>query len=240
MRCNAEFGTKKRTTAITDKCTSTLLREMWNGMPTSVMVKMEEPKMLTEEDMWANYGFKGSGMQDPVALIYRVCTGVKPVATILMRCPKKIHATQKSVLVATQKVGLGCQTYFGRTGRREAVVCQPSATLAHYYDPDAVVARYGEAGITLPKDIFSTPLRCYGRGLVNEQFPEDIRLPLIGLCFGYPINETIDMVRAVKAKSLEKPGELAEGSEDILLRHAEHAEKRVGRNGLGVRAPKPH
>lgn len=228
------------------------LRDLYESIPASMVVTLQPPRIMTEEDLRENYFFKGNGQQDPVALMSRVCEGVKPMATILMQCPKRRHIPENAVAMATRRLRVGCQVYYGRTGRREAVVYQPSVTLAHYWNPDEVIAAYAKINLQLPRDIFEAPLMRYGRGLVNEQFPGELRLPLMGLCFGYPVSETIDMVlstRLLEAREREQPGrrvllksvmrelELqasAQGGQDVLLGHAEHAVEGVGRDGVGV------
>ena len=226
----SKWGKNRRQRSVGERSSGTELREMWKGMPDCLVARLQPPRRVSEEDARINYNYRGLGMQDPVALVFRVCDGLKPMATILMRCPKRRHATDTAVAVATQRVGLGCQAYWTRTGRREAVIYQPQATLTDYYDPAAVIARYAEIGIALPQDLFETPLMRFARGLANEQFPEPVRMPLIGLCFGYPLSETIDLIRAMRLAD----GPLPQGGQNVLLGHAKQAVQGVGGHGVGV------
>lgn len=68
---------------------------------------------------------------------------------------------------------------------------QEGAKLSDYYDPEAVISRYREAGITLDPGIFSAKLRSLARAVVTGNLSDELRLPVTGLCLGYPLEETL-------------------------------------------------
>jgi len=76
-------------------------------------------------------------------------------------------------------------------GRRVAGVFQEGVTLSNYYDPDAVIARYAEVGVTMDPIIFTTEMRGLVRAVITDNLSEELRLPITGLCLGYPIEETL-------------------------------------------------
>lgn len=78
-----------------------------------------------------------------------------------------------------------------RGGRREAAVFQNGVNLSDYYDPDEVIARYRQVGVTLDPSIFTAKLRVLARAVITGNISDELRLPVTGLCLGYPIEETI-------------------------------------------------
>jgi hypothetical protein len=180
-------------------CVRTQVRALWLGLDESRLPRATPPARLTPEDMEVNYTFrKLDGNEDAATLIRRVCAGTKPVATILLRCPLRLHLPEKTLVEAANRLGLAHCAFFTRKGRRLAAVFQPNATLAQYYDPDEAIALYSRAGVALDRELFDTPLAQFGKGVVLEDFPEPIKFPLLGLCLGYPVRETIDMLRSMR------------------------------------------
>ena len=176
------------------------LRCLWLHVPPESVRKPLPARRLTDEDARLNFAYRAEKNPDAVELILRVCDGAKPMCTLFMRSAVINHLPESTVRNAVSALGLCFQAWFTLQGRREAVVFQEGATLAQYYDPDAVVARYAqEAGVALDPAVFRAPLSSLARSVVREDFPEDVRLPLLGLCFGYPIAETIDLLRTLKA-----------------------------------------
>jgi hypothetical protein len=82
-----------------------------------------------------------------------------------------------------------------RGGRREAAAFQKGATLSDYYDPDEVIARYLEAGITLDPCIFTTRLKSLARAVLSGDLSDEMRLPVTGLCLGYPMEDTLALMK---------------------------------------------
>ena len=179
------------------KRVSTQLRALWKDLPNDMVVRAGPPKRLTSEDAEANYVFKDTDRTDAVELLQRVCRGVKPMATMLVRVGREIRVSTKTLVDTCKALGLEHDPFFMNGGRREAAVFLPGATLAMYYDQEAVLAQYGEAGIELDPAIFSTPISRFTRGVITEEFPEAMKYPVIGLCLGYPVAETIDLMRLV-------------------------------------------
>jgi hypothetical protein len=95
--------------------------------------------------------------------------------------------------------GSECCTRFvvvlARGGRREAAAFQLGATLSDYYDPDEVIARYREVGITLDPGIFTARLKTLARAVITSNMSDELRLPVTGLCLGYPLEETLALIR---------------------------------------------
>lgn len=82
-----------------------------------------------------------------------------------------------------------------RGGRREAAIFQEGAVLSDFYDVDEVIARYQAAGVTLDRKIFSAQMDGLARAVVTGNLRDDLRLPITGLCLGYPIDETLERLR---------------------------------------------
>jgi hypothetical protein len=188
------------------KTQASRLRCLWMHVPPEALRKPLPARRLTDEDALLNFAHRSEKNPDAVELILRVCDGAKPMCTLFMRSAVINHLPETTVRNAVSALGLCFQAWFTLQGRREAVVFQEGATLAHYYDPDAVVARYAsEAGVALNPAVFRAPLSSLARNVVREDFPEDVRLPMLGLCFGYPIHETIDLLSTLKAGGLAGP-----------------------------------
>jgi len=182
------------------KSASQGLRDLWQRMPTSMIPKADPPDRLTPEDTRVNYFFRqddtDDGYDDPVELVQRVRMGVKPMGTTLLKTLKENRVTERSLKGAIEAFGLKCMVFFVKGGRREAVVFQKGTTLAHFYDPEAVIARYKTVGVTIDREIFDSPLEVFARPLVGGDIPAPVRLPITGLCLGYPIDKTIDLIIA--------------------------------------------
>ncbi len=85
-------------------------------------------------------------------------------------------------------------------GRREAAVFQDAAKLSDFYDPDEVIARYKTVGVTLDPAIFSTPMEALARAVVTQNLTDELALPVTGLCLGYPLESTLQLVKDRKGK----------------------------------------
>ena len=182
------------------KRTSTRLRALWKDMPSDLVVRAGPPKCLTVEDTETNYEYRGTDRTDPVELLQRVCNGVKPMATMLLRAGREIRIACKTLVDTCKALGLEHEPFFMHGGRREAAVFQVGATLSQYYNQEAVLAQYKEAGIVLDPAIFTTPISRFARGVITEELPEAMKYPVIGLCLGYPVAETIALMRLLRAK----------------------------------------
>lgn len=181
-------------------CPRTQVRALWLGLDESKLPRARPPETrLTPEDVETNYTFrKLDGNEDAATLIRRVCAGTKPVGTILLRCPLRMHLPEKTLVEASNRLGLAQCAFFTRKGRRLAAVFQPNATLAQYYDPDETTALYSAIGVALDRELFHTPISQFAKGVVLEDFPEPIKYPLLGMCLGYPVRETVDMLRSLR------------------------------------------
>jgi hypothetical protein len=176
------------------------LRALWKGLPDSLIPKAEKPKRLTLEDTNENYDYRNQDeLSDPVRLVDRVRRGVKPMCTILIRRQREHFMTENAVTVTAAKMGMKGMVFFTRGGRRDAVVFLENVTLGQFYDTDDTIARYKGIGVELERDLFNTPLELLARPLVLEDFPADLKYPLMGMCFGYPVQETIDLLKGMKA-----------------------------------------
>lgn len=173
-----------------------LMKNMW---AVDKLVIVRPHPRLTDADMAGNHAFAQDDWDDdhagPVELIDRVRKGVKPMATVLLRDGDVTRFSERVLDKACQEMGLSCQVVRVRSRahkpRLVAVVFQPMKTLCKYYPPEETIARYQSAGVTLCKSLFHTPLENFARSLASEDFQADIRLPLVGLCFGYPVQETL-------------------------------------------------
>lgn len=171
------------------------LRALWKVR--KAMVVRVHPR-LTPEDTAENFtyvlGDRQHGNNDPTELVDRVRRGVKPMATIVIREGASLLYHEPTLLRAAEEMGLSCQVVSIRSpimSRRVAVVFQPLKTLSKYYPPDETIARYQAAGVVLGRELFFAPLENYARKLVHEDFEAGVRLPLVGMCFGYPVGETL-------------------------------------------------
>lgn len=182
------------------KRTSTRLRALWKDLPSELVVRAQPPKCLTAEDVEANYEYRCTDRADPVELLQRVCNGTKPMATMLLRTGREIRIASKTLVDTCKALGLDHEPFFMHGGRREAAIFQVGATLGQYYDQEAVLAQYKEAGIVLDPAIFTTPIGRFARGVITEELPEAVKFPIIGLCLGYPVAETIALMQLVRAK----------------------------------------
>ena len=72
---------------------------------------------------------------------------------------------------------------------------QDAAKLKDFYVVEDVIARYNEVGVSLDPVIFSAPLEGLARAVVTRNLADDLMLPLTGLCLGYPLEETLRLVR---------------------------------------------
>lgn len=175
---------------------SSHLRSLWKNLPDDMIPKAQPPRRLTQADLEENYEYKDLDCDvQACKLILRVSAGVKPFATILLRCPYRVRLPFKTFVDAVHKLDLHQNVFYTRLGRRTAVVYQGLSTLGQYYDADEVIARYAAEGIKLERSLFELPLGRLVRNVAFEQFPEEINLPMLGLCFGYPVNETIDRIQ---------------------------------------------
>ena len=181
------------------KSASQGLRDLWQRMPESMIPKPDLPGRLTSEDARVNYFFRNDdtddGYDDPVELVQRVRMGVKPMGTILLKSQKENRVTERSMTGAVKAMGLKHMTFVIKGGRREAVVFQQGATLAHFYDPAEVIARYKAVGVTLDHEVFDSPLEVFARPMLAGDIPAPIRFPVTGLCLGYPIEKTIELIQ---------------------------------------------
>ena len=72
---------------------------------------------------------------------------------------------------------------------------QDTARLKDFYVVDDVITRFREVGVTQDPLIFSAPLDGLARAVVTRNLADDLMLPVTGLCLGYPLEETLELVR---------------------------------------------
>ena len=170
------------------------LRSLWVGLPSALIQKPDQPSKLKDEDLRENHLLRLEGHDDPVELVRRVRSGIKPMATILIRWQTELRVTERALIDSCKAFGLGCKIFFVRDGKRMAVVFQEKATLGHFYDQEDVIARYKTVGVDLHREIFSTPVEVFARPLVAGDFPSDVALAMASLCQGHPIQETLEYI----------------------------------------------
>lgn len=167
--------------------------------------RCEAPRgRLTEQDQRINVSFAledpEHGRYDPVELLDRVRRGVKPMGTLLVRRGRRdIHIHERVLRKAAAQLGLELRLVNAPHGVVWGVVFQGGMDLSRFYDPDAALAAYARAGIPLPPRVltFQVPLETFARRLALEDFDAPVRFQVTGLCLGYPVEDTIRMVRAL-------------------------------------------
>jgi hypothetical protein len=174
------------------------LRALYQDVPASLLQSVEPRRRLTPEESAENFRFVNDDTQDeayePAELMHRVRRGVKPMATFLLKKQKQCYLSARSVRGATRAFGLEYRLFYLRGGWQEAVVFQTGAKLADFYDPCEVIARYREVGLELDPALFEAPLDSLARPLLFDDIVSHLRLPVKGLCLGYPIAETISLI----------------------------------------------
>jgi hypothetical protein len=172
--------------------------DLWARDEVAALVRPIGP--ISPEDALENHCFRlgdsEHGKNDPKELVDRVRRGVKPMATIHLRAGRRIQVGEASLKQALAAMGMECLVVpIPGTNRVEAVVYQPGLTLADFYCKDEIVARYKVIGVTLSEDVFSIPLETLASSLAREDFSPDSKLPIMGLCFGYPVSTTLELLR---------------------------------------------
>lgn len=175
---------------------------------------------LSHEDTELNYRYRhGDRWQDAEILLQMVCAGRKPFATFLMEDGERTILYKDAMQAVASRLGLGFLAFFLRGGRRRGAFFQPALTLAAFYDPDETIRLYAAHGVELPPDVFRVPLQHLARGVLLEDFPASVRLPLLGLCLGHPVRETVDAILAMRLR--DRDPLLPEGGQHVLLGHPE-------------------
>ena len=153
---------------------------------------------IPEDEAMENYlyrlGDEEHGKNDPIDLILRVLQGVKPMASIMLKAGRNIRVSYRVTRKVALGLGLGVTILTNRWGILEAIIYQKGVTLSTFYDPDTIIAKYAAMGIKIPPTFFYVELGYHARELSNEDFEEYLKLPLIGLCYGYPLCETMDLI----------------------------------------------
>jgi hypothetical protein len=178
--------------------TSKRIKRMWQEERAR---RVRPTRRLTDEDARDNHSFALADNEhsrwDHVELLDRVRRGVKPMATLTLCQGKHIHLAERVLRRAAREMGLGCQAVQVAKGWVEGVVYQTEGvTLAHFYDTDEVARLY--SGVCLPRTLFDAPLESFARSLVREDFDPAVRFPLMGLCLGYPVQETLRYMKGLK------------------------------------------
>jgi hypothetical protein len=181
------------------------LRVLFEDVPAAAIPRPEARQRLQVSDMNINYHFVNDDTNDmedaPAELLHRVRAGVKPMATLLLKHQNNIRLTARSVKGAADAFRLKCCFFYARGGRREAVVFQDGAVLRDFYDPVEIIARYRTVGVELDPVLFEVPIESFARAVVFGDMSPYLRLPLTGLCLGYPLDETIQCIRSERGSS---------------------------------------
>jgi hypothetical protein len=170
------------------------LRSLWVGLPSALIPKPEIPSKLGDGDLRENYLLRLDGQDDPVELVRRVRSGIKPMAVVLIRWHTELRVTERSLIDSCKTFGLGCKVFFARDGKRVGVVFQERVTLGHFYDPQEIIARYKTVEVDIHPEIFNTPLEVFARPLVSDDFPPDVALAMHSLCQGHSVQETLEYI----------------------------------------------
>lgn len=118
----------------------------------------------------------------------RVLSGKKPVGTVVTSGKfTKVHA--RVLRKACQRLGLQCEVVKTPGGLEQAYIFQPGRTLREYYAGQEVfVEAYASRGVELPPGVFDAPIQQLVHGMEDS-------LPVAGLCLGYPLHETLKLLR---------------------------------------------
>jgi hypothetical protein len=179
------------------------IRQMWRQ---DRLQSQPPSQRLTEAEARRNHAFvlddadHGEGW-DPADQLDRVRRGVKPMATLIMREGRRVHIPELALRRAAKKLGLGLQVVRVHSQAVVGVVFQTGGvTLSDFYDPDATLALYSRAGVAQPSRAlsFHVPLETFARRLALEEFDERVKYQLMGLCFGYPVAETLAYIRGLR------------------------------------------
>lgn len=179
---------------------SARLRRLWYKQPRSKIPMIERPfGFLTNADAEENYKFRlgdsEHGKDDPLELLDRVRLGLKPMATIILRTGRRVYLGEPTLRKAAEAMGLCYKTvHVYDANRVDGVVFQPGLTLGNFYPPEETTGRYQTVGVTLPSALFSMPLESFADSLAKEDFTDNIKLPLTGMCLGYPVSSTLELM----------------------------------------------
>ncbi len=180
---------------------SARLRRIWYKQPRGKIPMIERPfGFLSTLDAVENYKRRlddtERGKDDPVELLDRVRRGYKPMAVITLRtgASKRVFLGEPTLRKAAEAMGLCYKTVhvYGAVDRVDGVVYQPGLTLGSFYPQEETFGRFRAVGVSLPAALFSMPLESFADSLAKEDFTEDIKLPLVGMCLGYPVSTTIE------------------------------------------------
>lgn len=145
--------------------------------------------ILTENETFENYKFRGGDLDhnenDPIELFKLIKNEKKPMATIVLINISKSKKNKIKKLV--RECNLCCDEIKNRWGVSCAVIYNPKITLNDFYKEKEVRDKYNKLNIKLPDDLFYRKLQTFVYDIVNE-FES---YPVIGLCYGYPIESTI-------------------------------------------------
>lgn len=175
------------------------IKRMWG----EERLQREPPtRRLTPEDQAINQTFSlddlENGRWDPAELLDRVRRGVKPMATLVMRRGRVVHLAERVLRKAVGQLGLGLTVVRVTSELVVAVVYQGGLNLARFYDPDATRAAFERGGFPLKtRSTFFLPLECFARDVALEAFSEDDKYHMLGLSLGYPLEDTLALLRGL-------------------------------------------
>jgi hypothetical protein len=114
------------------------------------------------------------------------------MAMIVVRVDREVQVSKRALMKAVRVLGLSCEVVKNCFGVHVAVVFQPNARLADFYDAMKAIKTYQDVGVELTPQVFETPLRQFVTQLADEGFPRSIRYPMMGLCSATPSQRRYD------------------------------------------------
>ena len=177
------------------------LKRMWR----EERLQREPPtRRLTPEDLSVNQTFSlddlEDGRWDPLELLDRVRRGVKPMATLVLRQGRTTHLGERTLRKAVGQLGLGLSVVRVTPELVVGVVFQGGVCLARFFEPDATLAAFARGGFPLKcRSVFFLPLESFARNVALEAFEAGEKYHLLGLSRGYPIDDTLALLRGMQA-----------------------------------------
>jgi len=176
------------------KSTTRRLRDLSAGLPPGQVGKPIPPERLTSEQARENRFLYQERRDDPVYLVQRTLAGLIPMARVLVRSQTDFRFVERAMHDTARALGLKSLGFYVRGGRREVVLFQEQATLAHFYNPEDTIARFKTVGVVLDREAFDTPLEAYARPLVSGDFPPAIAQAMAALCQGRLVQDGMEDV----------------------------------------------
>ncbi len=97
------------------------------------------------------------------------------MAIVVIGVGRVIQVSKWALTKAVRSLGLSCEVMKNCFGVNVAVVFQPRARLADFYDAMKVIETYQDVGVELTPQVYETPLKHFITQLATESFPRSIR-----------------------------------------------------------------